>query len=228
MFIVQFTMHHRCARQARRLVLKQKLLRVRFDELYEVKGAFGCEMVSPGGGGFPKHLIYSYDLKTKTVIFPFGWVTQETDAMWHFYFKPYWDTFFQHRKVKKMDFVEVDCEPNQFQPLPELGLVTLFVTRRNKNRADKMIQKYLKTKTIIGQRSIKNSKTIIVRIGKGGKTTEKTVLQHLYELVLKKSEWKNFVKEVGKQNLLSKIDHFGLMMSEYVFPKQLANFNKNE
>ena len=61
-------------------VVKARLTRVTFSELHEVVGAFGREWIAPAGGGFPKHLVYSYDIKTKTVVFPIGWVIRSENC----------------------------------------------------------------------------------------------------------------------------------------------------
>ena len=213
---------------------KNLATKVEFTELYEAKGAFGYEGVSPGGSMFPKHLIYSYDLKTKTVIFPLGWIMNEAGGanennwkrdMWEFSFNPFWNTVFRHNFVKKIDCIEVDYDLNWFKPLENLGLMTLSIPLKNKNRADKLIEKYVANKTIVAQRSRELGKVSLYRIGRN-KTTKRTVQKYIYELALQKSKWKNFAKKLHEQNLIHKTDPFGVLLSNYVFPKQLAYFEK--
>ena len=102
-----------------------KLTRVKFSELHEVVGAFGREWIAPAGGGFPKHLVYSYDIKTKTVVFPIGWVITESGGTnedgWkrtkmEFYFRDSCHTILRHDLVKKIDIVEVEYDSKEFEP----------------------------------------------------------------------------------------------------------------
>lgn len=214
--------------------MKENLLRVRFTELYEVEGSFGQESVSPSGGIFPKHLICSYDIHTKTVVFPFGWIIVEgggtnEDNWCHthydFYFTPYWHTLIQCGLVEKSDCVEIDYDPKDFEPDPKLVKMTLVIPRRNKSRMDKLIQQYLAAKTIVAERS-RASRVIktIFRMKKDHK--EKTLLKHTYELVIQDPEWRIFVEQLYKQKLIPKEDRFAILVEENVFPKQLAYFNK--
>lgn len=208
-----------------------KVLRVKFTELYEVEGAFGQESVSPGGGIFPKHLIYSYDIHTKTVVFPFGWMTDKssgTSKCPHrlFYFTSHQHTLINRELVKKIDFVEVDYEPKDFEPDPKLVMMTLTIPRRNKSRVNKLIQQYQATKTIVAKRSKESTKIISTFFSGKKKDTEKTLLKHTYELILMKSKWKVFVKQLFEQKLIPTNDRYAILLEENVFPKQLAYFSE--
>ncbi|MDP3696623.1 MAG: hypothetical protein Q8R55_01165 [Candidatus Taylorbacteria bacterium] len=209
---------------------KARLTRVTFTELHEVAGAFGQEWVSPGGGGFPKHLIHSYDLKTKTVVFPTGWkIKQDTipaieggeffHPIYSFVFGDFCNTVILYGYIEKADSVEIDYDPKDFQPDHKLVVVTLRVPRRNKVRTDKLIKKYQTSKTVVAERSRKSSMVI-----DGGGRKKRTFPQYLYELVLRKSEWKDFAKQVYKQNLVPKTQRFAILAEGPVFPRQLAYF----
>ena len=92
-----------------------KLTRVTFTELHEVVGAFGREWLAPAGGGFPKHLIHSYDLKTKTIIFPPEWNIEESvwlpeegrrdHSVYQFRFGNFCHTFLQCQYIKRLEFI---------------------------------------------------------------------------------------------------------------------------
>lgn len=208
-----------------------KLTRVTFSKLHEVEGAFGREWVSPGGGGFPKHLIHSYDHKTKTVVFPLGWTIEESIwvpeegrrdySVYQFIFKNFCHTGFRRDYVKKIDFVEVDYDPEEFQPNTKLGLLTLRVQRRNKARTDKLIKKYQTAKMVIAERSMESSK-VVRRTGR----KQRRFPQYLYELVIQKTKWQDFAKELYEQNLVPKTERFAILMGGAVFPRQLAYFKK--
>src|SRR3989344_2944134 len=62
--------------------LAVRCMRVTFTELHETEGFFGQESIAVGIGAFPKHLIYSYDLKKKIVLFPFEWKTE--NGKWNY------------------------------------------------------------------------------------------------------------------------------------------------
>lgn len=128
-----------------------------------------------------------------------------------------------------MDLIEVDYDQKEFAPCQGLVLAIIFIQCKNKKRADKWIQKHLAAKTIIAQRSKKIYNTIIrLAVTKRVKMITKKIPYYVYELALKKSDWKNFAEELSKQELISKTDRFGAIILDYVFPKQLANFNKTE
>lgn len=210
---------------------KTWLTRVKFTELHEVAGAFGREWVSPGGGGFPKHLIYSYDPKSKTIVFPIGWAITESDdtnedgwkrTQYEFIFKDFCHTVLRHEYIKKVDLVEVDYNPNDFQPNQNLVVMTLRVPRKNKVRTDRLINEHKTTQSIVAERSMESSKVI----DKGG-IKKRTIPQYLYELVMYKSEWQDFAKQLNKQNLVLKTQPFAILVTGSVFPRQLANFNQN-
>ena len=207
-----------------------KLTKVTFTKLFEVEGAFGQEWVSPGGGGFPKHLIYSYDLKSKTIIFPTDWIITESGGtnednwkrtQYEFIFRDSCHTVLRHEYIKKVDFVEVEYSPKDFQPNLKLVVMTLRIPRRNKARADKLIDEYQTAKTIVAQRSMKSSMVID---GRGLK--KRTFPQYLYEIVMHKSEWQDFSKQVYEQDLVPKTQRFAILVTGPVFPRQLANFKQ--
>ncbi len=205
-----------------------QLLRVKFYKLFEINGAFGQDCVSPMGGIFPKHLIYSYDLETRTIIFPVGWMITEaggtnednwTRTEWRFNFFEICQTTLQHNLVEKVDFIEVDYDPKEFHPNKNIVLMTLRIPRRNKGRTDELIQKYKATQTIIAERS-KESSEIILK----SRDEERTISQYLYEIIMKKSSWKDFAEQLYKQNLIAKKDRFAILIMGPVFPRQLASF----
>ena len=210
-----------------------KLTRVTFIELHEVEGAFGQEWIAPAGGGFPKHLIYSYDLKTRTVIFPPGWKIKQ-DAIsaieggecfrpfYSFAFDDFCNTVVGYGHVEKVDAVEVEYNHDEFKPNKKLVVMTLRVPRRNKARTDKLIDRYQTAKTIIAKRSMKIRMVID---GRGRK--KRTFQQYLYELVMQKSKWQDFAKQVYEQNLVPKTQRFAILTTGPVFPRQLTNFNQN-
>lgn len=207
-----------------------KLTRVKFTELHEVAGAFGQEWISPGGGGFPKHLIYSYDHKSKTIVFPIGWaITESGDitnedgwkrTQYEFIFKDFCHTVLRHEYIKKIDFVEVDYNPNDFQPDKNLVIMTLRVPRKNKVRTDRLVNEHRTTQVIVAERSMESSMVID---GVGRK--KRTIPQYLYEFVMQKTEWQDFAKQLYKQNLVLKTQPFAILVTGPVFPRQLANFN---
>lgn len=217
--------------------MRQTLTKVTFSELHEVRRAFGHESISPGGGVFSKHLIYSYDLKTQTIIFPFGWVMQEYGGTnedgwkrtgWEFFFSStsgnHWRTILRHNKVKKIDFVEVDdYDQKQFEPEQGLVLMNLTILHENKDRADGLIQKYLTDGTIVAERS---RETTVTNIIVGENREEKTVSSYLYELVMKESERINFINQLFEQDIVPKTDRFAILIEQHVFPKQLSYFKK--
>lgn len=206
-----------------------KLTRVKFSELREVEGAFGQEWVAPAGGGFPKHLIHSYDLKTKTVVFPIGWMITESGGtnednwkrtQWEFHFGKFCHTVLRHKCVKKIDFVEAEYNPDEFRPNEKLVLMTLRVPRRNKNHTDKLIKEHRVTETVVAVRS-RESKKVIVKSGR----KQKSFPQYLYELAIQKSEWRNFARQLYEKNLVPKKDRFAILVeSTPLFPRQLAYF----
>ena len=100
--------------------------------------------------------------------------------------------------------------------------MTLRIPRRNKARADKIIGGYQTAKTIVAKRSVKSSMVID---GRGRK--KRTFQQHLYELVIQKSKWQDFAKQVYEQNLVPKTQRFAILTTGPVFPRQLTNFNQN-
>lgn len=210
---------------------KAWLTRVKFTELHEVAEAFGQEWVSPGGGGFPKHLIYSYDHKSKTVVFPIGWVITESGGtnedgwkrtQYEFIFKDFCRTILRHGCIKKVDLVEVDYSPNDFQPNQNLVVMTLRVPRKNKVRTDRLVNEHRTAQTIVAERSMKSS-MVIDRAGR----KKRTIPQYLYELVMQKSEWQGFAKQLYEQNLVPKTQRFAIFTTGPVFPRQLANFKQN-
>ena len=210
---------------------KAWLARVKFTELHEVTGAFGQEWISPGGGGFPKHLIHSYNLKAKTVVFPIGWAITESGGtnednwkrtQYEFIFKDFCHTVLRHEYIKKVDLIEVDYNPNDFQPNKDLVVMTLRVPRRNRVRTDKLVNKHRTTQTIVVERSMESS---MVVDGVGRK--KRTFLQYLYELVMQKSEWQDFARQLYKQNLVPKTQRFAILITGPVFPRQLANFKQS-
>lgn len=208
-----------------------KLTRVTFAELYEVEGAFGQEWVSPGGGGFPKHLIHSYDRKSKTIVFPIGWEITESGgtnednwkrAQYEFIFKDFCHTILRHEYIKKVDLVEVDYNPDDFQPDSNLVVMTLRVPRKNKVRTDKLVKEHRTAQTIVAERSMKSG----LVMDRGGRN-KRTIPQYLYELVMQKAEWQDFAKQLNKQNLVLKTQPFAILVTGPVFPRQLANYKQN-
>ena len=203
-----------------------KLTRVKFSELHEVEGAFGREWIAPAGGGFPKHLVYSYDIKTKTVVFPIGWVITESGGTnedgWkrtemEFYFRDFCHTILRHDLVKKIDIVEVEYDSKEFEPNKHLSVFTFRIPRRNKDRTDKLIQNY----QIVAGRSRKSTKVIT---GVGHK--KKSIPQYLYELAIDQSKWRDLGKELIDKGLIPKNDHFSIWVGHGVFPRQLTSFKK--
>ena len=210
-----------------------KLTKVTFTELHEAEGTFGKEYAVVAGGGFNKHLIYSYNLKTKTVVFPPEWNIgkgderiskkgRHDDSVYQFRFGDFCHTVLKREYVKKIDFVEVsNYNPDEFQPNKELVMLTLRVPRRNKARTDKLIKKYQTAKMIVAERS-RESRMVISEIGR----KEKSLPQYLYELVIQKSRWRDFAKELHEENLVPKTDRFAILMDGAIFPRQLAYFKK--
>jgi len=47
------------------------------------------------------------------------------------------------------------------------------------------------------------------------------------ELVMQKSKWQDFAKQVYEQNLVPKTQRFAILTTGPVFPRQLTNFNQN-
>lgn len=210
-----------------------KLLRVKFSKLFEVNGAFAQDCISPAGGIFPKHLICSYDLKARTIIFPIEWTLSEaggtnmdnwTRTEWRFNFGEYCTTVLQHKLIEKIDFVEVDYDSKEFQPNKDLVLLTLSIPRRNKNRTDNLIHKHKTAQSIVAVRSKKSSMAIV----KSG-SKEKTVPQYFYDIIMKKSCWKDFAEQLYKQKIISEKDRFAILISgNPVFPRQLASFQNSK
>lgn len=207
---------------------KARLTRVKFTVLYEIAGSFGQESVSPGGGGFPKHLIHSYDHKSKTVVFPIGWAITESGGInednrkctqYEFIFGNFWHTVLGHECIKKIDLVEVDYNPDDFYPHNKLVVMTLRVPRKNKARTDQLVNEHRIAQTIVAERSMESS-MVIDGIGR----KKRTIPQYLYELVMQKSEWQNFTKKLYEQNLVPKTERFAILVTGPVFPRQLANF----
>ncbi len=207
-----------------------KLTRVTFTELHEVEGAFGQEWIAPAGGGFPKHLVHSYNINTKIVVFPIGWVITETGGSneddwkrtrYEFKLRDFCHTVLRHEYIKKVDSIEVDYNPRDFQPNYKLVVMTLRIPRKNKARTDKLIDGYQTAKTIVAQRSMKSSMVIDGRDRK-----KKTFPQYLYELVMHKSGWQDFSKQVYEQDLVPKTQRFAILVTGPVFPRQLANFKQ--
>lgn len=207
-----------------------KLTRVTFTELHEVEGAFGNEWVAPAGGGFPKHLIYSYDINAKTVVFPLGWILQENGGTnednWkrtHYDFKFYdfCHTVLKYEYVKKVDFVEIaEYDPKEFQPDKGLAVMTLMIPRRNKSRTDKIIQEFRIAKTIVAERGRESSMVLYGKIRK-----KRTFPRYLYEFIVKKSEWSCFAKRIHGESLIPKTQRFGMLVDEApVFPRQWVGF----
>lgn len=216
-------------------MLKQYATRVKFTELRELEGSFEQESVSSGGGSFPKHLIYSYNIRKKTVVFPFGWMIHKPGSInengrmcphWKFHFNQYWSTFIQRGLIKKIDLVEIEYDPKDFEPNRKLVKMTLTIPRRNKSRVNKLIQQYLATKTIVAERSRASTQVIPTFFAGKKNDKKKTLLMHTYELILKKSKWKVFVEQLYKQKLIPAKERHEIQPKENVFPKQLACFNK--
>lgn len=208
-----------------------KCIQVRFTELYEANGAFGNESISPGGVIFPKHLVLSYDLKTKTVVFPKKWRLAEVcgkigekrhTGLMFFFFGNYCMSSIPKDKVKKINSVKVDYNPDEFEPNKSLTVMTLRVVRWKKAKTDALIKKYQSANVIVAVRS-RESRT--VRSKAGGK--ERRYGQQLYELVIKQSVLDDFVNELFKTRLVIENRRFDVQISKPgVFPRQLANFNK--
>ena len=100
--------------------------------------------------------------------------------------------------------------------------MTLRVPRRNKVRTDKIVNEHLTTQTIVAERSME-SRMVIVRKGRN----KRTFPQYLYELVMQKSEWQDFAKQLYGQNLVPKTQRFAILTTGPVFPRQLASFKRN-
>ncbi len=201
-----------------------KCLKVTFAKLHEAEGAFGKESISPGGAVFPKHLVLSYDLKAKTVVFPVGWnyveeggkVGEKLHTGFVFLFDNYWESGVLKDKVKKIDSVEVNYNPKEFEPDKNLRLVMVDVPAKHKSYMDELIKKYLATKIIVAERSRKSHRT---RTVDGKRVTFHT---HSYELI---------EQLVGNLNefwveLDSKKTCMVLSENPGVFLRQLANFKK--
>lgn len=208
-----------------------KLTRVTFTELHEAEGAFGQECIAIAGGVFPKHLIYSYNSKAKSVVFPPDWniekgqYTKEEsrcdDSFYHFRLGDFCLTVIRRKYVKKIDFVEVEYNPDEFQPNKELVLLTLRIPRKNKTRTDKLIKKYQAAKVIVAERSRESSK-VISRTGR----KERSFSQYLYELAIRESRWRDFAKELYEENLIPENERFAILIGSAIFPRQLVNFQK--
>lgn len=207
-----------------------QLIQVTFTKLREIEGAFGREWIAPAGGGFPKHLIHSYNLKNKTVVFPPKWNIEESgrtprrdDSMYQFRFSNFCHTVLRRKCVKKVDSVEVEYNPDEFQPKKGLGLLILRIPRRNKVRTDKLIKKYQTAKIVVAERSRENSK-IVIRKGQG----DRRFPQYLYELIIQNSGWQDFAKELYQENLVPETERFAILMDGAIFPRQLAYFKKTD
>lgn len=209
-----------------------KLTQVTFTRLHEVEGVFGQEFISAGGGCFPKYLILSYNLKTNTVVFPLGWKIEKggviprenrrDDSVYQFRFGDFCHTVLQLKYVKKVDFVKVEYSPDEFQPNKKFGLLTLRIPRRNKARTDKLVKKYQTAKVVSAIRSKESNKVVNPM-----ELNERTFPQYVYELVIQKSKWHDFAKELYEQNLVPKTDRFAILLTGPLFPRQLANFKQN-
>lgn len=212
------------------------LFRVKFTELYEIEGGLGREWIVSAGGGFPKHLIHSYDLKNKTVVFPLEWDIKYDEIpmekrgniilgrpVYRFKFGNFCNTVIGYGYVRKMDSVKVEYNPKEFHPNKELGLLTLRIPRRNKARTDKLIGKYQTAKMVVAVRSMESSK--VIRATERG---ERSFPQYLYELAIHRSKWRGFAKELYEQNLVPKTERFAILMSGAIFPRQLAQFKKTD
>lgn len=213
-----------------------KLAQVTFTELHEAEGAFGQECIAIAGGVFPKYLIYSYSSKAKTVIFPPEWnierslytpnmnipeESRHNNSVCQFMFGDFCYIILRYEYIKKIDFVEVEYNPDDFRPNKELVLLTLRVPRRNKARTDRLIKKYQTSGNIVAERSRKISK-VISRIGRKDRISQ----QCLYELAIYKSAWHSFAKELYKENLIPKTERFAILVGGAIFPRQLVNFQK--
>ena len=100
--------------------------------------------------------------------------------------------------------------------------MTLRIPRRNRNRTDKLIQKYRTVKTIIAERSRESN--FISEVG--GK--KKTLPQYTYELIMYKAKWHDFAKQLFHKKLVPQGDRFMIIVKEGVFPRELAVFKNFE
>ncbi len=207
-----------------------KCLKVTFAELHEEKGAFGKESISPGGAEFPKHMILSYDLKTKTVVFPEGWkciyeggkVGEKLHTGFVFLFDNCWESGVRKDKVKKISSFEVDYDPKEFVPDKNLRLVKIDVPLKHKSYMDKLIKKYLATKLIVAQRSRKSAR---IRTVDGKRVTFPTYSYELIEQLV--GNGNEIWEELGKEEKnAGKKTYMILSENPGVFLGQLANFNK--
>ena len=204
-------------------------MRVTFTELHETEGFFGQESIAVGIGAFPKHLIYSYDLKKKIVLFPFEWKTENgkwnyergfrDSSFYQFSFSDFCHTEVLRKSVRKIGFVEVDCDLGEFLPNPKLVFVILQVPLRNKARVNKLLREQRITKAVIAERSRVGSLTIH-RTGR----RPRVLSQYIYELVMRKSKVRGLEKQLREKKLISEIDRFAVMVRGPVFPRQLAQF----
>lgn len=199
-----------------------KFLRVTFAELFEVEGAFGNESISPGGAIFPKHLVLSYNLRTKTVLFPLGWKFDPTGSTFDFQFDNHIEGCLRKDMVKGFDYVEVDCDPKEFVPDKNLRLVMVDVPAEHKSYMDEIVKKYLATKMIVAERSRKSHR---IRTVEGKRVTFPT---HSYELIEQLVSNQNGMwTELRKEREASGEKTYMVLSEDPgVFPRQLANFKK--
>ena len=135
-------------------------LKVTFTELDEGKGAFGPESISPCA--FPKYLVLSYDLESKTVFFPLFWDFEYVESgnftgFYRYQFKFRGDYYLigvlPKRLVSKVEVVDVDYNPDEFIPDNNLRIMTVRVPLEDKSGVDELIRKYRENNTIVGARS---------------------------------------------------------------------------
>lgn len=201
-------------------------LKVTFTELHEAEGAFGPESISPGGAVFPKHLVLSYDLETKTVVFPAEWsivkgVSEGKSTDFYRYQFKFGDIYLlsvvAERLVSSIEFVEVDYSPDEFSSDGNLRVVTIRVPLEYRADVDKLIRKYRENNMVIGERSREG---LDIRKVNGKKVSN--LMWHYEVLFQLAGSSMGFFKELQEQ--IPGVTVYMAWGTDRIFPRQRAYY----